>query len=131
MAVVQKISPCLWFDGAAEQAAAFYTELFPDSSVDRVTRHAKSGRGEPGGVMLVEFTLAGQRFRALNGGPQYAITPAVSFYLSCGDQAELDHYWDRLLEDGGAPLACGWLTDQFRGQLAGGADAPFGDAGRS
>ena len=103
-----KITPMLWFDGQAEDAARLYVSVFPDSSIGAISR-------QPDGTpLVVEFTLAGQRFTALNGGPNYSFTPAVSFVVDCDDQEEVDHYWDRLLE-GGAPEArqCGWLADRF------------------
>jgi predicted 3-demethylubiquinone-9 3-methyltransferase (glyoxalase superfamily) len=103
-----KITPMLWYDGQAEEAAQFYVSVFPDSSIDAVQRQPD------GTVLVVEFTLAGHRFTALNGGPQFAFTPAVSFVIDCETQEEVDHYWDALGE-GGAPEAqqCGWLADRF------------------
>lgn len=108
-----KISPCLWFDGAAEPAARWYTELFADSGVDQVVRRGFGGSGEPGSVMTVQFRLAGQSFLAVNGGPHYEITPAVSLYVACADQAEIDRLWSALLSGGGAALQGGWVTDRF------------------
>jgi predicted 3-demethylubiquinone-9 3-methyltransferase (glyoxalase superfamily) len=103
-----KITPMLWFDGQAEEAAEFYVSVFPDSSIESVSRQPD------GSVLVVEFTLAGYRFTALNGGPQFSFTPAVSFVIDCGTQEEVDHYWESLRE-GGAPEAqqCGWLADRF------------------
>jgi predicted 3-demethylubiquinone-9 3-methyltransferase (glyoxalase superfamily) len=103
-----KITPMLWFDAQAEEAATFYVSLFPDSSIGSVSRRPD------GSTLVVEFTLAGYRFTALNGGPQFNFTPAVSFVIDCADQDEVDHYWDALTA-GGAPEAqqCGWLADRF------------------
>jgi predicted 3-demethylubiquinone-9 3-methyltransferase (glyoxalase superfamily) len=102
-----KITPFLWFDGKAEEAAQHYAAIFPDSKVLSV------GRGPDGKAFSVTFELAGQRFLALNGGPQYKFTPAISLFVSCRDQAEVDRYWDAFLAAGGTPTACGWLDDQF------------------
>ena len=106
--------PFLWFDGQAEQAAALYVSLFPDSEVLSTTVF---GPGVPGGVegsvMTVSFRLGTQQWVALNGGPQYRFTEAVSFQVPCADQAEVDHFWDGLLADGGEPGRCGWLKDRF------------------
>ena len=111
---MSKIAPCLWFDGKAEEAANFYVSLLPDSRIDRVLRSPADNPSTPkGGVILVEFTLAGQRFSALNGGPQFSFTEAVSFMIECEDQAEVDRLWDALIADGGAPSACSWLKDRF------------------
>jgi predicted 3-demethylubiquinone-9 3-methyltransferase (glyoxalase superfamily) len=110
----QKISPCLWFDGRAEEAAHFYISIFPDSHIDHVSR---SGLDYPGGkagdVILVEFTLAGQGYQALNGGPHDPFNDAISLSVSCADQAEVDRLWDALTADGGQPVQCGWLKDKF------------------
>jgi predicted 3-demethylubiquinone-9 3-methyltransferase (glyoxalase superfamily) len=114
----QRITPFLWFDDQAEEAARFYTSVFPDSRITATTRHAKedaasAGRKE-GSVMTVAFTLDGQDFTALNGGPHFRFNEAVSLVVSCRSQAEVDHYWARLAE-GGDPAAqqCGWLKDRF------------------
>ncbi len=103
-----KITPMLWFDGQAQDAADQYVSIFPDSSIDAVSRLPD------GTTLVVEFTLAGHRFTALNGGPEYSFTPAVSFVVDCETQEEVDHYW-RLLGEGGDPEAqqCGWLKDRF------------------
>ncbi|MEC5323991.1 VOC family protein [Aurantimonas sp. A3-2-R12] len=105
---MQKISSCLWFDGHAEAAAAFYVSVFPDSRIDRLMR---SGLDWPGGkagsVILVDFTLAGQSFQGLNGGPQEPFNDAISLAVNCEDQAEVDRYWAALTTDGGAPVQCG------------------------
>lgn len=105
------ITPCLWFDGRAEEAARFYCDVFPDSEILSVV---PAPGGVPGGAgtLLVEFTLRGQRFTALNGGPQFTFSEAVSFQIHCADQAETDHYWDALT-DGGSEQPCGWLKDRF------------------
>lgn len=111
---MSKITPCLWFDGRAEEAANFYASLLPDSRVDRVVRSpADTPSGPAGMVLLVEFTLAGQRFQGLNGGPQFPFTEAVSFTIECEDQEEVDRLWDALTADGGKPVACGWLKDRY------------------
>ncbi|MCF6744247.1 VOC family protein [Blastococcus sp. KM273128] len=106
--------PCLWFDGQAEEAVTLYTSVFPNSRIDGMTRY---GPGMPppmeeGDVLTVDFTLDGQRYTALNGGPQFPFTEAVSFQIMCADQEEADHYWDRLT-DGGEESMCGWLKDRF------------------
>jgi predicted 3-demethylubiquinone-9 3-methyltransferase (glyoxalase superfamily) len=112
------IAPCLWFDDQAEQAARFYVEVFRDSRIGRITRYGKEGHDihgrEPGSVMTVEFEIHGQPFTALNGGPVFSFTEAISFQVTCEDQGEVDRYWDRLTE-GGDPAAqqCGWIKDRF------------------
>ena len=106
--------PCLWFDGNAEEAAAFYTKLIPDSSVDRVWRTpADTPSGLEGMVLTVDFTLNGQHVQGLNGGPDFRFSEAISFVLECEDQAEVDRLWDALTADGGEPGPCGWLKDRF------------------
>lgn len=111
---MSKIVPCLWFDGQAEAAAKFYTSLLPDSRIDKVMRAPGDNPSTPGGAVLtVEFTLAGQQFLGLNGGPQFRFTEAVSFTINCEDQEEVDRYWNALTADGGAPSQCGWLKDKF------------------
>ncbi len=108
------ISPCLWFDHELEEAAAFYTALFPNSSIGHLARYGDAGPGEPGSVMAGEFVLDGLRFRAINGGPELAgFTEATSFSVDCRDQAEVDHYWEGLLAGGGQESMCGWLKDRF------------------
>ena len=108
------IAPCLWFDGQAEEAARFYVSVFPDSRIDVVQRSALDWpAGKAGDVVLVEFTLAGRRHQALNGGPGMPFSEAVSLSVDCANQAEVDRYWDALLEGGGEPLMCGWLKDRF------------------
>ena len=108
------ITPCLWFDGTAEQAAALYTSIFPDSHIDAVRRSPTDNPSTAKGELLtVEFTLAGKPFVGLNGGPAFPFTEAVSFSIDCRDQGEVDRYWDALIMDGGEPSACGWLKDRF------------------
>ncbi|MCW2613557.1 MAG: hypothetical protein JWN08_551 [Frankiales bacterium] len=107
-----QIVPNLWLDTEAEQAAAFYTSVFPSSRVVGTTRYTEAGPGEPGTVMTVEFELDGQRFVGINGGPQFPFTEAVSFQITCDTQEELDRYWDALT-DGGQEVQCGWLKDRF------------------
>jgi predicted 3-demethylubiquinone-9 3-methyltransferase (glyoxalase superfamily) len=109
---MQKITPFLWFDGDAEEAAQFYTSVFEDSKIVTVTHYSEAGPRPNGSVMTTVFQICGQEFIALNGGPQYKFTPAVSFVVSCQTQAEIDRYWDRLVE-GGKPIQCGWLTDKY------------------
>jgi predicted 3-demethylubiquinone-9 3-methyltransferase (glyoxalase superfamily) len=110
---MQKVTPFLWFDGQAEQAAQLYVSLLPDSRIERVTRAAADTPSGPAGMVLtVEFTLAGTRFTGLNGGPQYRFTEAVSFQIACADQAEVDRLWSAL-SDGGTEGPCGWLKDRW------------------
>jgi predicted 3-demethylubiquinone-9 3-methyltransferase (glyoxalase superfamily) len=110
---MSKISPCLWFDGNAEEAARFYTSLFRDASIDAVSHYGEGMPYPAGTVMLVEFTLAGRSFQALNGGPEFPFTEAISLSVSCADQAEVDFFWDALTAGGGSPGPCGWLKDRF------------------
>lgn len=111
--MIGEIAPCLWFNGQAEQAVRFYTRLFPNSSIGSISRWGKDGRLPEGTALLVEFTLNGRSFQALNGGPEYTLSEAVSFSVPCETQAEIDHYWDALTADGGKPVQCGWLKDRF------------------
>ncbi|MEV6959945.1 VOC family protein [Streptomyces sp. NPDC051207] len=104
---------CLWFDDQAEEAAHFYVSLFKNSRVDGVTHYSEGGPRPAGTVMTVEFTANGQRFVALNGGPQFTFTEAVSFQILCDNQEEVDFYWDKLTENGGEPGPCGWLKDRY------------------
>jgi predicted 3-demethylubiquinone-9 3-methyltransferase (glyoxalase superfamily) len=104
---------CLWFDGQAEEAAHHYVSIFKNSEVGDVTRYTEAGPGTPGSVVTVEFTANGQRFVALNGGPEFTFNEAISFQIHCADQEEVDHYWNRLLEGGGEPGPCGWLKDRY------------------
>ena len=111
---MSKISPCLWFDGEAEEAAKFYVSLLPDSRIEKVQKNSIDGpAGKAGSVLVVEFTLAGQCFMALNGGMRFEYTPAVSFKIDCADQAEVDRLWEALLASGGQAERCGWLRDRY------------------
>jgi predicted 3-demethylubiquinone-9 3-methyltransferase (glyoxalase superfamily) len=108
------LTPCLWFDGNAEEAAEFYVSVFPDSRIDKVSRAAAQTPGnEKGDVITVDFTIRGQRFVGLNGGPDFRFNEAVSFMVDCDDQAEVDRYWDALVAGGGEHGPCGWLKDRF------------------
>jgi predicted 3-demethylubiquinone-9 3-methyltransferase (glyoxalase superfamily) len=104
---------CLWFDTQAEEAANFYASIFKDSKLGRIFRYNAAGPGAEGTVGTIEFELNGQKFVGLNGGPQYQFTPAVSLTVECANQAEIDYYWERLLDGGGQEVACGWLTDKY------------------
>jgi predicted 3-demethylubiquinone-9 3-methyltransferase (glyoxalase superfamily) len=109
---LSKVAPCLWFNGEAEEAAKFYVSLFPDSAIGTISRYGAGAPFPAGTALLVEFTLAGQRYQALNGGPQYHFTEAVSLSISCKDAAEVDCFWDALTR-GGEESQCGWLKDRF------------------
>ena len=113
---MSKISPCLWFNGQAEEAARFYVSVF-GGSVDSISRYPHDVPGpapfKEGDVLLVEFTLFGQSYQGLNGGPEFGFTEAVSLSISCKDQAEVDRYFDALTADGGAPGPCGWVKDKY------------------
>jgi predicted 3-demethylubiquinone-9 3-methyltransferase (glyoxalase superfamily) len=110
---MQKVTPCLWFDGQAEEAARYYVSLLPDSRIDQVLcSPAETPSGPAGMVVAVNFTLAGNKFIGINGGPQYKFTEAVSFQIACRDQAEIDRLWSALLH-GGTPSQCGWLKDRW------------------
>jgi predicted 3-demethylubiquinone-9 3-methyltransferase (glyoxalase superfamily) len=109
----QPFTTCLWFDTQAEAAATFYTSIFKDSRLGNISRYGEGGPRPAGLVITAEFELNGQRFVALNGGPEYQFTEAVSFQIPCADQDEVDYYWDRLTADGGQPGPCGWLKDRF------------------
>ena len=108
-----KITPFLWFDSEAEEAAKLYTSLFPNSKIGKTARYGEGMPGPAGSVMTIEFELDGQKFVGLNGGPIFRFTEAVSFTIDCEDQAELDHYWNGLLAGGGTESQCGWLKDRF------------------
>ena len=108
-----KITPFLWFDREAEEAARFYTSIFADSKILAVSRYGEAGPGPKGSVMTVEFQLAGQRFLALNGGPHFKFTEAISLLVDCDTQEEVDGLWERLTSGGGQEGRCGWLKDRF------------------
>ena len=111
---MDKILPCLWFDGQAEEAARFYVSLLPDSRIDGVHRSpADYPSGKAGDVLTVEFTLAGRSFVGLNGGPEFPFTEAVSLQIPCEDQVELDRIWEAIAANGGQPVACGWIKDRW------------------
>jgi predicted 3-demethylubiquinone-9 3-methyltransferase (glyoxalase superfamily) len=109
---IQKITPFLWFDHQAEEAAGFYVSIFPNSMIAKVVRYGKAGPGPPGSAMTVQFQLEGQSFVALNGGPLYKFTEAISFVVNCETQDEVDDYWGKLCA-GGTEIQCGWLKDKF------------------
>lgn len=118
MAKIEKITPNLWFDSEAEEAAKYYTSIFKNSGIDRVTGYTKAGqeihKKQPGSVMTVEFNLEGQKFVALNGGPYFKFNESISFIVNCENQKEVDYFWEKL-SAGGDPKAqqCGWLKDKF------------------
>jgi predicted 3-demethylubiquinone-9 3-methyltransferase (glyoxalase superfamily) len=113
---MQKITPCLWFDSEAEEAAKLYTSIFKNSKIGRISRYGEAGKEihgrEAGSVMTVEFELNGQKFLALNGGPIFKFNEAVSFTVNCESQEEVDYYWEKLSE-GGEEGPCGWLKDKY------------------
>jgi len=109
---MQKITPCLWFDYQAEEAVKFYTSIFKSSRVNKVTHYTEAGPGEKGQVLTISFDLNGQEFVALNGGPQFKFTEAVSFVVKCETQAEIDEMWEKL-SAGGQKSQCGWLKDRY------------------
>jgi len=114
---MRKISPCLWFDGNAEEAVNYYVSIFSNSKIDNVVGWGEGwgeiGAGQKGKVLAIDFTIEGRAFKALNGGPHFKFNEAVSFFVECKDQAEVDMFWDKLTADGGAPSQCGWLKDKF------------------
>ncbi len=116
---MQKITPFLWFDGQAEDAAKFYASIFKDSKIGRILRYGEevakvSESGRPvGSVLTIEFEIEGQKFVALNGGPQFKFNESVSFVINCKTQEEVDYFWEKLTADGGEESACGWLKDKF------------------
>ena len=112
MAVKQKITPFFWYDSEAETAAEHYTSIFPNSRILAVTRYGQSGPGPVGSVMTVRFMLDGMEVVAINAGPIFKFTEAISMVVNCEDQDEIDHYWNKL-SDGGEPGPCGWLKDRF------------------
>ena len=104
---------CLWFDTEGEEAARFYTSIFPNSKLGKITRYGSANPRQEGSVMTVNFELNGQEFLALNGGPQFTFNEAISFQIMCDDQEEVDRYWNTLTADGGEEGPCGWLKDKF------------------
>jgi predicted 3-demethylubiquinone-9 3-methyltransferase (glyoxalase superfamily) len=113
MAKVQKITPFLWFDNNAEEAVKFYTSIFGNAKIGKVMRNGDNGPGPKGSVLVMDFELEGQQFNALNGGPMYKFTPAISLFVLCDDQKEVDRLWSKLTADGGKEVQCGWLEDKF------------------
>jgi predicted 3-demethylubiquinone-9 3-methyltransferase (glyoxalase superfamily) len=109
---MQKITPFLWFDDKAEEAMNFYTSIFKNSKIIGVSRYGDGAPRPKGMVMTATFEIEGMQFTALNGGPEFAFTPAVSFYVACNSQEEVDYFWNKLTE-GGKPSQCGWLEDKF------------------
>jgi len=109
----QKITPFLWFDDQAEEAAQFYTSIFKNSKILNVSRYGEAGPGQKGSVMVVSFQLEGQQFTALNGGPRFKFSEAFSFVVNCENQQDIDHYWTKLTSNGGQESQCGWLKDKF------------------
>ena len=109
---MQRITPFLWFDDKAEEAVDFYTSIFKNSKIGNVARYGDDGPGPPGSVMVVTFQLEGQEFIALNGGPMFKFTEAISFVVNCETQEEIDKYWEKLTE-GGAEVQCGWIKDKY------------------
>ena len=112
-AAVPRITPNLWFDKEAEDAAKFYCSVFPNSEITNVLYYTDSAPGPTGTVVTVDFVLDGQPYTGINGGPAFTFTEAVSLLINCADQAEVDHYWERLLADGGEASMCGWLKDRY------------------
>jgi predicted 3-demethylubiquinone-9 3-methyltransferase (glyoxalase superfamily) len=110
---MQKISPFLWFDNQAEEAVNLYLSIFKDARIVSTSRYGEAGPGPAGSVMAMTFILEGQEFQALNGGPHFKFTPAISLFVRCETQDEVDSYWSRLLEGGGREDQCGWLQDRF------------------
>ena len=111
--VTQKITPFLWFDKSAEEAANFYVSVFKNSRVGEISRYGEGGPGPKGSVMTVTFELEGQKFTALNGGPQFKFTEAISFVVNCDTQEEIDYFWEKLSGNGGQEVQCGWLKDRY------------------
>lgn len=110
---MQKITTFLWFNDKAEEAANFYVSLFENSKINEVSRYGENTPGEAGQVMTVNFTMAGQEYIALNGGPHFSFTPAISLFVKCESQAEVDRLWNTLTADGGLESQCGWLSDKY------------------
>ncbi len=111
--IEQRITPMLWFDNQAEEAANYYVSIFKNSKVTNVSHYGDTGPGPKGSVMVAEFELDGQKFTALNGGPQFKFTEAISLVVNCENQEEVDYYWDKLSGDGGQEVVCGWLKDKY------------------
>jgi len=111
--ITQKITPFLWFDNNAEEAVNFYVSVFKNSKIGTVTRYGDAGPGPKGSVLTAAFELEGQKFVALNGGPRFKFTEAVSFVINCETQEEIDYFWDKLTSDGGQESMCGWLKDKY------------------
>ncbi len=109
----QKITPFLWFDNQAEEAVNFYTSIFKNAKIGSISRYGDEGPGPKGTVLVATFQIEGQEFMALNGGPLYKFTPAISFMVQCDTQEEIDHLWEKLTADGGMEVNCGWLTDKY------------------
>jgi predicted 3-demethylubiquinone-9 3-methyltransferase (glyoxalase superfamily) len=110
---MQKITPFLWFDNQAEEAVNFYASIFTDAKIGTISRYPEGTPNPAGTVMVVEFELFGEKYLAMNGGPHFKFNPSVSFMINCEAQEEVDYYWEKLLEGGGEPTACGWLTDKY------------------
>jgi predicted 3-demethylubiquinone-9 3-methyltransferase (glyoxalase superfamily) len=111
--IAQRINPFLWYDNQAEEAANFYVSIFKNSKVQNVARYGDAGPGPKGSVMTVAFELEGQKFIALNGGPQFKFNESVSFVVNCETQEEIDYFWEKLSSNGGQEVQCGWLKDRF------------------
>jgi len=109
----QKITPFLWFNNEAEEAATFYASVFKNAAIGSVSRYGDEGPGPKGTAMVVTFRIEGQEFMALNGGPQFKFTPAISFMVHCDTQEEIDELWEKLTSNGGQEIECGWLTDKY------------------
>ncbi|HEY1685516.1 MAG TPA: VOC family protein [Tepidisphaeraceae bacterium] len=110
---MSKIAPFLWFDLNAEEAVNFYLSVFKNAKIHAVHRNPGTLPGPKGSVVTIDFELDGQQFVALNGGPKFKFTEAISFFVQCKDQAEIDYYWEKLTSDGGKPVQCGWLKDKY------------------
>lgn len=110
---MQKVTPCLWFDGQAEEAANFYVSIFKNSKTGQILRWGKEAPEKQGRVLLVTFELDGQTYQALNGGPEFHFTEAISLSIDCKDQQEVDYFWEKLTADGGKEVQCSWLKDKF------------------
>lgn len=110
---MHQVKPFLWFNDNAEEAVKFYVSVFKNAKMGSIARYGEAGPGKPGSVMTATFEIDGLEFVALNGGPQYSFTPAISFAIACETQAEIDELWEKLTADGGEEVACGWLRDKF------------------